>query len=487
MPSVTLGDILVGLNAVELSGSPEIEITSLAYDSRDVQPGSLFIAVKGYKTDGNQYIKAAEKAGADVIVTDDATAKISCARVLVPDARKTMAHIADIFYGSPQKRLVMGGITGTNGKTTTSYMLKSIFDAAGMGCGVIGTIGHIVGDEFIESKNTTPEAPDIHDYLAQMADSGQTACAMEVSSHALSLSRVYGVSFRTAAFLNLTHDHLDFHGNFDKYLEAKALLFADLAGDSTAVVNGDDPYASYILDVARNVKTLTFGEKGDCDIRPLKIDLKATHTDALIVTPAGELNITLPVPGRYNIWNAMAAAGMALASGLPIDVISRGLNSMPQVRGRYEIVNEGQPFAVIVDYAHTPDALERVLMSARELTTGRLISVFGCGGDRDKTKRAVMGGISTKIADQSFVTSDNPRTEDPGLIIENILEGVSSDSVCESISDREIAIAAAIRFAEAGDTIVIAGKGHEDYQIIGSEKRHFDDAETARRYLKELS
>jgi UDP-N-acetylmuramoyl-L-alanyl-D-glutamate--2,6-diaminopimelate ligase len=320
-----------------------------------------------------------------------------------------------------------------------------------------------------------------------MVDGGQTACSMEVSSHALSLSRVYGIQFRAAAYLNLTRDHLDFHGDFKGYLDAKSILFSELPGDSTAVVNRDDAFADHILSVSRGANTLTFGESVASDIRPLSTELTPLYSDVALATPSGEMVFRLPIPGRYNISNAMAAAGIGLACGFPVDVIVRGLETVETVKGRYETVNEGQPFAVIVDYAHTPDALERILRSAREITTGSLIAVFGCGGDRDRGKRPIMGGIASREADFAIVTSDNPRTEDPEAIIADILEGIEKRGSYEVLPDREEAIRRALEAARPGDTVVIAGKGHEDYQIIGTERRHFDDSETARRILRTMA
>jgi UDP-N-acetylmuramoyl-L-alanyl-D-glutamate--2,6-diaminopimelate ligase len=396
-----------------------------------------------------------------------------------------MSLAADCFYGSPQSSLVMTAVTGTNGKTTTSYLVKSIFEAGGMGCGLIGTIRHIVGNEIVPSNNTTPEAPDIHSFLARMADAKQRACVMEVSSHALVLSRVHGIWFRAAAFTNLTRDHLDFHGDFDAYLDAKSLLFTGLSGDSTAVLNGDDPASAHIRTVSRAGRVLTYGFGGTNDLRPESLEMDARGSRFVIASPFGPIPVTLALPGRFNVMNAMTAAGIALGCGISAEVISAGLADMRAVDGRFQTVEAGQDFAVIVDYAHTPDALERILTSTREITRGRVISVFGCGGDRDRGKRPLMGGISARLADHTVVTSDNPRTEDPLAIISEITAGMDSAGNYEVIPDRETAIRRALERAKPGDAVVIAGKGHEDYQIIGTVKIHFDDAETARRILGE--
>lgn len=482
-----LSELVSIMPAALTSGGTEAEISSIEHDSRRVKPGALFFALRGYTADGNAFVPDAVRKGAAAVVTDDSDLTEQGAPiVLVPDARKAMALAADRFYGSPQNSLVMTAVTGTNGKTTTTYMVKSIFDAGGFSCGLVGTIRHIVGGETVQSANTTPEATDLHSFFARMVEKGQSACVMEVSSHSLALSRVYGIRFRAAAFTNLTRDHLDFHGDFKAYLDAKSILFSGLSGDSTAVVNTDDPAAGHIMSVSRGSNILTFGFEGEPSIRPIEMKLGAAGSHVSLATPSGTISFDLNLPGRYNVANAMTAAGIALACGFPGEVVGQGLSALKSVSGRFQTVDVGQDFTVIVDYAHAPDALERVLAAAREITRGRLISVFGCGGDRDRGKRPMMGDISTRIADHTVVTSDNPRTEDPLSIIDEILAGIGDRSKCESIPDREAAIRRALELARTGDVVVIAGKGHEDYQILGTKKIHFDDAETARRILMEL-
>jgi UDP-N-acetylmuramoyl-L-alanyl-D-glutamate--2,6-diaminopimelate ligase len=407
--------------------------------------------------------------------------------VRVTDIRKAMAIVSNDFFGKPQESLILTAITGTNGKTTTSYIVRSIFESAGLGCGLIGTIKHIIGDEVVESLNTTPEAVHIHSLMKKMVGKGQKACVMEVSSHALALDRVYGIKFRAAAFLNLTRDHLDFHGEEDKYMEAKGTLFRELPFSSTSVINIDDPHSEYFIEQAKHANLLTFGWNEQADIHPLEAELGPNGTKVNFSSPKGKFQCTIPIPGRYNVSNAMAGAGIALSCGLPISAIMIGIENLPQVRGRFESVREGQDFSVIIDYAHTPDALERILSSAREITDGRLISVFGCGGDRDRGKRPVMGEISTSTADLTIITSDNPRTENPVSIIDEIISGISETKASyEVIPDRARAIEFALKMARPGDTVVIAGKGHEDYQIIGREKRHFDDSEVVRTVLRSM-
>ena len=479
-----LNDLLHALDNVEVLGSTEVEIHSIHHDSRKVDYGSLFIAVKGFMSNGNDYIPTAVHKGAAAVMTDSDVTVTDVPVVRVQDARKAMALVSNRFYGNPQDLLIMTGITGTNGKTTTSYMVKSIFETGGFSCGVIGTIRHLIGKNEIAAANTTPEAPDIHASLAGMVEAQQSACVMEVSSHALMMSRVYGINYRAVAFTNITRDHLDFHGSFEQYLDAKSILFSSLSGDSTAVVNMDDPHSDHIIRVSRGGQVLTYGNAADCSIRPVSSELAPHGSKFALATPLGTIDVSLSIPGKFNISNAMAAAGIGIACGLPVDIIGEGLSSLKSVRGRYETIDEGQDFSVIIDYAHTPDALERILSSVKELTSGRLISVYGCGGDRDRGKRPIMGEISARIADISVVTSDNPRTEDPLAILHEILEGVPSGAVHEVFPDRAEAINRALELAVKGDAVVIAGKGHEDYQIINGEKLHFDDAEIARTYLR---
>ncbi len=480
-----LSDLMKTIETIEFTGDPNAAITAVEYDSRKVNPGSLFVAVQGCAADGNRFIQEAVTRGAAAVVTDSAGVRATVTLIRVADARKALALLSDRFFGSPQNALVMVGITGTNGKTTTSYMVQSIIEAGGLKCGLLGTISHQVGGVVRESLNTTPESRDIHRMLAEMVAAGQHACVMEVSSHALALSRVHGIKYRAVAFTNLTRDHLDFHGGFEEYLRAKSILFSNLSGDSTAVVNIDDPCAEHIISVSRGGKLLTFGFRETCDIHPVSYTLSPDGSEISLTTPAGRMNCRLPIPGTCNIANAMAAAGLGLACGFSLPTIEKGLAAMKPVRGRYELIREGQPFAVIIDYAHTPDALERILKSAREITSGRLISVFGCGGDRDRGKRPQMGRISVSLADFTFITSDNPRTEDPDRIVQEVAAGVSGTAEFKTCPDRTEAIREALDAAKPGDTVVIAGKGHEDYQIIGTRKIHFDDAEVVRGILKD--
>jgi UDP-N-acetylmuramoyl-L-alanyl-D-glutamate--2,6-diaminopimelate ligase len=484
---MTIGELIQKIDGAVLTGSPEQEIVSVEYDSRKIRPGALFVAIRGYSVDGNRFIGEAVKRGVVGVVTDDPAVQAETSVFIrVPDARKALAVMSSRILGDPQESLIMTAVTGTNGKTTTTYMVKSIFEAAGLSCGLIGTIAHEVAGVRRPSLNTTPESRDIHQMLAEMVAAGQHACIMEASSHALTLSRVYGIRFRAVAFTNITRDHLDFHGTFEEYLEAKSILFSGLSGDATAVVNSDDPYAEHIIAHSRGGKVLTYGFGEKNDIYPTEYVLTAKGSDITLATPSGTIACRLPIPGAFNISNAMAAAGIALGCGIAPSVIEKGLAGMPMVKGRYEIIDEGQPFTVIIDYAHTPDALGRILTSAREITKGRLIVVFGCGGDRDRGKRPQMGAQASTLADFTIVTSDNPRTEDPAEIIREIVGGIPEMAQFKTFIDREEGIMEALKFAGPEDTVVIAGKGHEDYQIVGSEKLHFDDAESVRRLIKAM-
>ena len=482
---MTLTELIGMFETTVVYGDDTVEIASITMDSRTVGKGALFFAVRGFTADGNRFIPQAIDKGAVAVMTEDPKPQSGIVCVGVKDVRKAMSLVANRFHGEPQNQIVMTGITGTNGKTTTTYLVRAIFRAAGLDCGIIGTISHIVGGETIRAKNTTPEATDIHAYLARMVAAGQEACVMEVSSHALALSRVYGIHYRAAAFLNLTRDHLDFHGDYRNYLDAKSMLFSGLSGDAAAVINGDDEHADHIASVARDARIIRFGTSVENDIHPVSAVYGLRGTELTLSTPAGEIVCTLHIPGKFNVFNAMAAAGIALGCGIQPEVIAVGLDKAEPVRGRYELIDAGQPFVVVVDYAHTPDALERVLTTARELSKGRIITVFGCGGDRDRGKRPVMGEIVARLADISVITSDNPRTEAPKAIIDDILDGMPESVVHEIEPNRAKAIARALKLAGPGDTVVIAGKGHEDYQIIGDRTIHFDDAETVRTILEQ--
>ena len=490
VPTVRLLDALADKRVL---GQLPAEIRGVAYDSRKVAPGEIFVAIPGLKQDGRRYVEDALARGATAVVLEgaDLLEGRSVARVLVGSARAALARLADAYFGHPSGSLTVIGITGTNGKTTTSYLVDGLLAAQGRRTGLIGTVQYRIGALSIPAGQTTPEALETQQLLRRMVDEGVTGVAMEVSSHALALSRVEGIDFDVAVFTNLTQDHLDFHVTMDAYRDAKRHLFALLAAGHkptrTAVVNADD--ASGLAMVADlPLHTLTYGVRGRADVRPTRWSSGAEGIRMNVRTPAGHLDIASPLVGEHNVENLLAATGVGIALGMEPALIARALGSVGSVPGRFERVEAGQPFLVVVDYAHTPDALERTLETARKLRGpgGRLAVVFGCGGDRDRGKRPLMGGIAARLADRVWVTSDNPRSEPPEAIIADIVAGIPGGIALdrhETIPDRKAAIQRALTWAGAGDVVVIAGKGHETYQIIGSDVLPFDDRAQARAAL----
>ena len=490
MPTVRLLDALADKRVL---GQLPAEIRGVAYDSRKVAPGEIFVAIPGLKQDGRRYVEDALARGATAVVLEgaDLLEGRSVARVLVGSARAALARLADAYFGHPSGSLTVIGITGTNGKTTTSYLVDGLLAAQGRRTGLIGTVQYRIGALSIPAGQTTPEALETQQLLRRMVDEGVTGVAMEVSSHALALSRVEGIDFDVAVFTNLTQDHLDFHVTMDAYRDAKRHLFVLLAAGNkptrTAVVNADD--ASGLAMVADlPLHTLTYGVRGRADVRPTRWSSGAEGIRMNVRTPAGHLDIASPLVGEHNVENLLAATGVGIALGMEPALIARALGSVGSVPGRFERVEAGQPFLVVVDYAHTPDALERTLETARKLRGpgGRLAVVFGCGGDRDRGKRPLMGGIAARLADRVWVTSDNPRSEPPEAIIADIVAGIPGGIALdrhETIPDRKAAIQRALTWAGAGDVVVIAGKGHETYQIIGSDVLPFDDRAQARAAL----
>ncbi|MGD8240012.1 MAG: UDP-N-acetylmuramoyl-L-alanyl-D-glutamate--2,6-diaminopimelate ligase [Armatimonadota bacterium] len=470
----------------------DARVTAVCTDSRQVTPGSLFIAIKGFSADGHRYVADAVGRGAAAIVyeepatADELPAPVAAARV--PDSRRAAALLATEFHRWPSKELALVGVTGTNGKTTVACFLESIFSAAGRAVGAVTTVGRRIAGESLPAPCTTPHSAELQELLRRMVDAGVTHAAMEVSSHALALDGVLGCKFDAAVFTNLTRDHLDFHGSLDEYLAAKCRLFseyAEAAGPEkrmVGILNADDAAAEHIARRAACPVT-TYGIEADAAVRARDIELTATGSTFALCTPDGEIPLHVPAAGRFNVYNAAAAAVCALAMGVEGDAVQAGLGSAPAVPGRFEFVREGQGFSVVVDYAHTPDGLRNVLRSARPITEGRLLCVFGCGGDRDRTKRPVMGEVATRLADFVIVTSDNPRSEDPRAIIDEILAGAGSSQYAVE-PDREAAIKQAMAMARAGDTVVIAGKGHETYQQFRDHTVHFDDREVARQVLR---
>jgi UDP-N-acetylmuramoyl-L-alanyl-D-glutamate--2,6-diaminopimelate ligase len=465
-------------------GAAPVEITGLAYDSRAAGPGTLFFCVPGASSDGHDHAAAAVAAGACALVVERPLG-LGVPELLVASVREAMAPLAARFHGHPSSALRVVGVTGTNGKTTTSFLVRAILEASGEQCGLLGTVKSVIGGRDGEVERTTPEAIDLQASLAAMRDGGDRACAMEVSSHALALHRADSISFAAAVFTNLTQDHLDFHPTMEDYFAAKRLLFE--SGPGVAVVNAGDPYGQRLL--ADFPQAVSFAVEAPADYSAHQLRSGIADARFNVQTPDGELEIATKLPGAFNVANALAALATTHRLGVPLATISAALAGAAPAPGRFQALDEGQPFAVLVDYAHTPDSLENVLRAARALSDGRLICVFGCGGDRDRGKRPRMGAISAELADLTVITSDNPRSEDPASIVEEILRGAvaarRNGHTVEAIVERRDAIAHAITLARSGDVVVIAGKGHEQGQeFAGGRKIPFDDVAVAREQLR---
>ena len=463
-------------------------VTGIAYDSRTVEPGHVFVAVKGLKSDGAEFVEQAVARGALGVVSETPAPQTAVPSVVVSDARLALAQLAAAFYRHPSRQMQVVGITGTNGKTTTAYLLASIFEAARINCGIVGTVGYRIGNEFREATHTTPEAPDTQRMLREMADRGCGACAIEVSSAALSLRRVDGTTFAAGVFTNLTRDHLDFHADMEAYFEAKRRLFEMLPPEAPSLVNLDDPRGASLAALCRHPVTYAINRPADITTGPLSLSLGGVAFD--VRTPRGSLHVRSPLIGRPNAYNILAAVATATALGVSFDAIERGVAALERVPGRFQLVSApGDAVTVVVDYAHTDDALRNLLETARSLARGRLVTVFGCGGDRDRTKRPLMGAVAGRLSDLIVITSDNPRSEDPDRIIDEIRRGITPDTRRDSsqrivaIADRRAAIVKAIEMAAPGDFVLIAGKGHERYQVIGHETLPFDDVAVARDAL----
>ncbi|MEW6574385.1 MAG: UDP-N-acetylmuramoyl-L-alanyl-D-glutamate--2,6-diaminopimelate ligase [Bacillota bacterium] len=469
--------------------------SGLAYDSRQVKPGFVFFAIKGFVQDGHNYVADAVRRGAVGVVAEKAVeVPAGVLLVKVPDTRLALALAAARFYGYPGQRLRLVGVTGTNGKTTTTHLISALYQARGEKVGLIGTLYAKIGDLFIPEERTTPESLNLQALLCRMAEKGATTVVMEVSSHALALKRVAGLEFDVAIFTNLTQDHLDFHRDAEDYFKAKAALFTQFlkpglkARPKLSVLNIDDPYGVRLSAVS-NGRIIKYGVDGVADVRARDIVLTGAGTRYVAEGSWGQVPVRLKLVGRFNVYNSLAAFAVGLGEGFPPEEMARVLENVSVVPGRFEQVDMGQDFTVVVDYAHTPDGLENVLRAARALTRERVIVVFGCGGDRDPTKRPVMGELAGKLADFTVVTSDNPRSEEPLAIINAIEAGLRRVTRHESYvvePDRRQAIAAALQRARTGDVVVIAGKGHEDYQIIGEAKLPFDDRKIAAAVLRDL-
>jgi len=474
-------------------GDENIEVAEISYDSRKIGKDYAFFALPGYNTDGRKYIDEAILKGASVIVTNTKYDTNNVTQVIVEDIFRFMSLFCAKFYNHPDRELKIIGITGTNGKTTITYMIESIFTNSGINCGVIGTINYRYKDKVIEGNNTTPQSMDIYKIMREMADNNVEYLAMEVSSHALSLGRVYGIDFDIAVFTNLTQDHLDFHKNESNYFEAKSILFKELGiyakkNKKYAIINADDKYGRKLLETKINaeIKPYSIIEKNAADFTAKNIIITSKGSIFDLLFNKDKAKVKIKHIGLHNIYNALAAFGVAVCSGIPFKKAIKGLNASKSAPGRLERVDtKGMGFEIVVDYAHTDDALKNVLQTLKNIKPERIITVFGCGGDRDRTKRPLMGKVATEISDFVFLTSDNPRTEDPYQIILDIETGIKRPDKknYKVIVNREIAIKEAVMMADKDSIILIAGKGHETYQIIGTEKINFNDIEIAKKYV----
>lgn len=476
-----LRELFAGFDVAVPEDSCDIEISGLADDSREVKPGDLFVAVPGHDTDGRKYIAEASSLGAAAILTSpgiDLHAEVPI--VLSDNLRSDLGAIADRFYDHPSSKMTVAGITGTNGKTTTTFLLTTIFEISGIKWGRIGTIGCDAAGRHMNCGNTTPGSIDLHRFFAFMIEQNLAGCAMEVSSHALDQNRTGEISFASATFINLTQDHLDYHEDMESYFAAKAKLFADVP---VSVINIDDEYGRRLVDRIDG-KVVTFSSDSDADLKFSCIEADNRGSVLKFRHGGRDESFRFPLPGWFNHQNAAAAAATAIGLGLTLDQAIEGLSQATVIPGRLEPIDLGQPFAVYIDYAHTPNALERLLTSLRRFKPNKLHVVFGCGGDRDKKKRPLMGEITSNLADYVYLTSDNPRTEDPRAIIDDTLKGIADCKKCIVIEDRTEAIKMAISRASENDIVAIAGKGHEEYQVVGSVRKFFSDIEVAKSVLR---
>lgn len=479
-----LSRLIENLEVTECTAGPELEIKNLVSDSRRVTPGDAFIAVRGFEQDGHRFIPAALTAGAAVIIAEEPVEGAPYVRVT--NSRHAMAVAAGNFYGNPARSLHMIGVTGTNGKTTTTNLIKEILErAAGAKVGLIGTNRNMIGQDEYPTERTTPDCLELQALLRRMVDEGCTHAVMEVSSHALCLERVAGIRFAEAVFTNLTEDHLDFHKTMEAYAQAKAKLFTMC---DTAILNIDDPWCETMRKSCTG-RVFTYSARSDeADLTARTVRLYPDRVEFCALMTGKLERLKLGIPGMFSVYNALAAVSAAFAAGVRMEAIRDALAQCKPVTGRAEVVPTGRPYTVLIDYAHTPDALENILDTVREFTRGRVIAVFGCGGDRDPMKRPIMGAIAVDKADYVIVTSDNPRTERPEAIIRAIVRGIEeadADTPFEVIADRRAAIARALKIAGPGDTVVLAGKGHETYQEIDHVKRHFDEREVVAELLSE--
>ena len=501
---MVLLELLEGVPVIKLFSSmfgrmvltQDISVHSVQYDSRKVGHGDLFVAIAGTAVDGHAFVESAIDRGAVAVVMQKDEAlpdpfflHAGVVKIVVPDSRKALARMSANFYGNPSHKLRLIGVTGTNGKTTTTHLIRSILEAGGMKTGLIGTIGYMVGDETLPATHTTPESLELNELLAHMVNRGCTAAVMEVSSHSLALSRVFGLEFSGACFTNLTQDHLDFHGTMEEYFKAKRLLFEGLAHDACAVSNADDPYGPRMLEGIA-ARTLTYSRSTDADVRAREVHMTVAGMNLAITYKGKTYDVESRLTGRFNVENILAAYAAGVGLGMTEECARAGISRLSAVRGRFEQIVSPAGWTAVIDYAHTPDALEKCLRTIRDLlpreNPGRVITVFGCGGNRDRGKRPKMGHIASALSDITVVTSDNPRKEDPGAIIDEIMAGVQSSATVHREEDRRAAIKKALTLAGTGDVVLVAGKGHEDYQVVGELKQHFDDREEVENFIRTM-
>ncbi|HTA58113.1 MAG TPA: UDP-N-acetylmuramoyl-L-alanyl-D-glutamate--2,6-diaminopimelate ligase [Candidatus Baltobacteraceae bacterium] len=484
----SLRSLLEGVELRSKTAPGEIEIRQVTHDSRKVQPGALFVAISGVATDGTLFARDAVSRGA-IAVASEAPAPADwpaeVAWVEVAEARKALAITAANFFGRPATALKLTAVTGTNGKTTTTSLIDSILRASGAKTGLFGTISYHTPSGEYPAPNTTPESVDLQNFFAEIRDAGGTYATLEASSHALAMERLWGCHFAAAVFTNLTRDHIDFHKNFDNYFAAKRRLFEGTgAGEPDfSIINTDDEWGKKLVGLGKT--TLTYGLQNGSDLKAKKFQLSFNGLNFVAQTPKGPIQVESPLVGRINVYNILAAIGAGIGLGIANDIIETGIQNLHAVAGRFQRIDQGQPFLVVVDYAHTDDALQNLIRTARELITkGRIITLFGCGGSRDRTKRPIMGETSGKLSDLTILTSDNPRQEDPLKIISDVVVGMQRSGGKYLIEpDRAKAISLAIEEARPGDIVLLAGKGHEDYQIFADRTIHFDDREVARQAL----
>jgi UDP-N-acetylmuramoyl-L-alanyl-D-glutamate--2,6-diaminopimelate ligase len=490
-----LRDVIAGCRVVQSSGDLECDVYGITSDSRQVSPGFVFAAIRGFRTDGNRFALQAIAGGAAAVVSvspppAEVSGDAKVAWIQVEDDREALATLASNFYDQPTAKLHAIGITGTNGKTTTTYIVESILKAAGHPAAVFGTVEYRGPGFEYEAERTTPEAPELESLFRKVVDGGWKHAVMEVSSHAIDLRRVEGLHFDIAVFTNLTRDHLDYHKDMRSYFLAKKRLFTGLDGKvpRVMVLNKDDAQFAELFAIEPS-HVISYGIEAGSDVRPSSFKLGWSGIDARFQTPAGDFDVHSSLMGKPNLYNISAAIGVALGLGVPVDSIRAGIEQLPVVPGRFEKIATTQPFRVVVDYAHTDDALEKVLEAAREITPGRVIVVFGCAGERDRTKRPLMGNAAARLSDLAILTSDNPRGEDPDAILREVEAGLNSVSGANyrSFVDRRDAIRFALSSASDGDTVVVAGKGHETYQVIGNQTFDFDDRVVVRELLDELA